>query len=61
MIMIMTIIWVLISLVWIMSIGEEADVDVVANDLPFQWLPWLLSLGGKTPPGRRGSTRETAL
>ena len=55
-----TIIWVLISLVCIMSIGEEADVDVVANDLvandvvandlPFQWLPWLLSLGGKTPP-----------
>ena len=28
-----TIIWVLISLVWIMSIGEEADVNVVANDL----------------------------
>ena len=40
---------------------DEADVDVVANELPFQWLPWLLSLGGKTPPGRRGSTRETAL
>ena len=28
-----TIIWVLISLVWIMSIGEEANVDVVANDV----------------------------